>query len=69
MCRKSVSMNYPPTRKTLLEKIKNGDEIYWNEFYSRYAPVIKYVGRLYIHSCIACCKIKAIQKKNMLTFS
>ena len=54
MCRKSVSMNYPSTRKTLLEKIKNGDEIYWNEFYSRYAPIIKYVGRLYNFSETEC---------------
>ena len=54
MCRKSVSMNYPTTRKTLLEKIKNGDEIYWNEFYNRYAPIIKYVGRLYNFSETEC---------------
>lgn len=40
-------MNYPTTRATLLEKIKNGDDVCWQEFYNRYAPVIKYVGLLY----------------------
>ena len=32
---------YPSTHKTLLEKIRSGDEVSWNEFYERYAPVIR----------------------------
>ena len=47
-------MNYPSTHKTLLEKIKSGDEIYWNEFYSRYTPIIRFVGRLYNFSETEC---------------
>ena len=31
---------YPSTHKTLLEKIQNGDEVSWEEFYRRYSPVI-----------------------------
>ena len=40
-------MNYPSTHASLLEKIKNGEEVCWFEFYNRYAPIIKYVGKLY----------------------
>lgn len=35
---------YPNTRRTLLEKIKTGDQISWNEFYDRYSPVIRIIG-------------------------
>ena len=35
---------YPTTRRTLLEKIKQGDRISWSEFYDRYAPVIRIIG-------------------------
>ncbi len=38
-------MNYPPTQKTLLERVQNGDEISWDEFYRRYAPVIRAAGK------------------------
>lgn len=37
-------MKYPTTNPTLLERVQNGDEISWNEFYCRYAPVIRCVG-------------------------
>ncbi len=41
-------MKYPTTSLTLLDKIVNGDEIAWNEFYQRYQPVVlalaKYKG-------------------------
>ena len=37
-------MKYPTTSPTLLERVQNGDEISWNEFYCRYAPVVRCVG-------------------------
>ena len=40
-------MKYPTTQKSLLEKVRSGDEVSWAEFYRRYAPVIRYVGGLY----------------------
>ncbi len=47
-------MNYPSTHKTLLERVQNGDEVSWNEFYCRYAPVIRFVGSLYHFSDSDC---------------
>ena len=40
-----MSLTYPTTSKTLLEKISSGDEISWDEFYRKYAPVIKAVAK------------------------
>ena len=40
-----MSIKYPTTSKTLLEKISSGDEISWDEFYRKYAPVIKAVAK------------------------
>ena len=40
-------MNYPSTHKSLLERVQNGDEISWNEFYCRYREIIRAVGSLY----------------------
>lgn len=40
-------MNYPSTHKSLLERVQNGEEVAWREFYDRYAPVIRFVGSLY----------------------
>jgi len=40
-------MNFPSTHKSLLERVQNGEEIAWREFYGRYAPVIRFVGSLY----------------------
>ena len=37
-------LNYPTTQPSLLERVQNGDEISWNEFYFRYAPVIRAAG-------------------------
>ena len=37
-------MNYPTTQSSLLERVQQGDEISWNEFYFRYAPVIRAAG-------------------------
>ena len=37
-------MNYPTTQSSLLERVQLGDEISWNEFYFRYAPVIRAAG-------------------------
>lgn len=36
---------YPTTSKTLLEKLKSGDDIPWREFFDRYAPLIRAAGR------------------------
>ena len=40
-------MNYPSTHPSLLEKIRQGDEIAWSDFYDRYKGVIRAVGALY----------------------
>ena len=40
-------MNYPSTHKTLLERVQSGDGVSWEEFYDRYAPVIRYSGTLF----------------------
>ena len=40
-------MNYPSTHQSLLERVQNGDEFSWAEFYDRYKPVIRAVGSLY----------------------
>ena len=40
-------MYFPSTRKSLLEKIKDGNEICWEEFFHRYSPIIRYIGNLY----------------------
>ena len=40
-----MPIKYPTTSKTLLEKISSGDEISWDEFYRKYAPVIKAVAK------------------------
>ena len=40
-----MPIKYPTTSKTLLEKISSGDEISWDEFYRKYAKVIKAVAK------------------------
>ena len=40
-----MSLKYPTTSKTLLDKIASGDEISWDEFYRKYAGVIKAVAK------------------------
>ena len=40
-------MKYPTTQKSLLEKVRSGDEVSWEEFYERYSPVIRFSGGLY----------------------
>ena len=35
---------YPSTHKSLLLKLKEGDERSWKEFYERYSPVIRQIG-------------------------
>ena len=40
-----IFMNYPTTQSSLLERVQQGDEISWNEFYFRYAPVIRVAGK------------------------
>lgn len=40
-------MNFPSTHRTLLDKVCSGDEVSWEEFYERYAPVIRFSGTLY----------------------
>ena len=40
-----MSLKYPTTSKTLLDKIASGDEISWDEFYQKYSPVVKAVAQ------------------------
>lgn len=40
-----MSLKYPTTSKTLLAKIAAGDEASWDEFYAKYAPVVKALAR------------------------
>ena len=40
-------MNYPTTQSSLLERVQNGEEIAWAEFYDRYKGIIRAVGSLY----------------------
>ena len=47
-------MKYPTTNPSLLERVQNGDEISWNEFYCRYAPVIRCVGACHRLNETAC---------------
>ena len=42
-----VIMKYPTTNKSLLERVQNGDEISWNEFFYRDAPLIRCAGESY----------------------
>ena len=44
-------MNYPTTQSSLLERVQQGDEISWNEFYFRYAPVIRAAGMGFKFNC------------------
>lgn len=41
-----VSLHYPTTSKTLLDKLQSMDEISWTEFFDRYRHVIVSLGRL-----------------------
>lgn len=38
-------MKYPTTKKTLIDKLHDGDEISWDEFYEKYHGIIIEVGR------------------------
>ena len=40
-------MIYPTTHKSLLERIRCGDDVSWQEFYNKYAPIIRFTGKLY----------------------
>ena len=37
-------MNYPTTQSSLLERVRNGDGISWDEFYTRYQGLVRSVG-------------------------
>ena len=39
-------MLFPATSKTLIDKLSSGDEVSWEEFFSRYSGVVKSLGRL-----------------------
>ena len=39
-----MSLKYPTTSKTLLDKIASGDEISWDEFYQKYSPIVKAIA-------------------------
>jgi RNA polymerase sigma factor (sigma-70 family) len=47
-------MQYPITPKTLIERLRDGDEIPWNEFYSTYAPIVRSLGSLKGLSFVEC---------------
>ena len=47
-------MEYPSTHRSLLERIHDGGDVAWREFYDRYAPVIRYVGTLYRFNASEC---------------
>lgn len=36
-----MNLNYPTTSKTLLDRIAAGDEISWDEFYTRYCGIVR----------------------------
>ena len=40
-----MSLKYPTTSKTLLDKISSGDEISWNDFYDKYSPIVKALAK------------------------
>ncbi|MBQ9776979.1 MAG: hypothetical protein IJW17_13205 [Lentisphaeria bacterium] len=40
-----MSLKYPTTSKTLLDKIASGDEISWDEFYQKYSPIVKAIAK------------------------
>ena len=40
-----MSLKYPTTSKTLLDKIASGDEISWNDFYEKYSPIVKALAK------------------------
>jgi RNA polymerase sigma-70 factor (ECF subfamily) len=40
-------MNFPSTHRTLLDKVRSGNEVSWEEFYERYSPVVRFSGALY----------------------
>ncbi len=37
-------MKYPTTKKTLIDKLRDGDSVSWDEFYERYNGIIHNVG-------------------------
>lgn len=51
---RAESMDYPTTQSSLLERIQQGDEISWNDFYFRYSPVVRCVGAGYRFSEMEC---------------
>ena len=40
-----MDLKYPTTSKTLLDRIAAGDEISWDEFYSRYCGIIRELAK------------------------
>ena len=54
MQKRIADMKYPSTHKSLLERVQNGEEVAWREFYERYAPVIRFVGSLYHFNGFEC---------------
>ena len=40
-----MPLQYPTTSRTLLARIAAGDEIGWDEFYGKYAPIVRAVAR------------------------
>ena len=40
----SLMARYPTTSKTLLERLRTGDDVPWREFFDRYSPLIRAAG-------------------------
>ena len=40
-----MNLKYPTTSKTLLDRIATGDEISWDEFYTRYCGIIRGIAK------------------------
>ena len=40
-----MDLKYPTTSKTLLDRIAAGDEISWDEFYTRYGKIVRSLAK------------------------
>ena len=40
-----MTLRYPTTSKTLIDKLASGDEIGWDEFFERYRPIVRALAK------------------------
>ena len=45
MLKDEDTLKYPTTKKTLIDRLQDGDDISWNEFYEQYNSIIVDIGR------------------------